>query len=98
MKNLCLTILNFILTLTSFAQNGYKRIALIIVNSAYQHGGTLRNPVKDANLMATTLQDLGFAVFKKVDANLRTMQMTSADFTWYRPFSWFFSSLPSELI
>jgi formylglycine-generating enzyme required for sulfatase activity len=37
-----------------------NRIALVIGNSAYQHVGTLRNPVNDAVLMAKTAKTLGF--------------------------------------
>src|ERR1700759_3326547 len=39
-----------------------KRIALVIGNSAYQNISRLDNPRNDATLMATTLQDLGFAL------------------------------------
>ena len=46
----------------------------MIGNSAYQHGGTLKNPVNDANLMASTLSDLGFEVIKETNASLIDMR------------------------
>ena len=58
----------------TFAQEQHKRLALVIGNAAYQHGGVLKNPVNDANLMARTLEDLGFDVIKRTDAGLKDMQ------------------------
>ncbi len=58
-----------------------KRLALVIGNANYQHGGTLRNPVNDADLLVKTLEDLNFTVIKKTDATLREMQLATADFT-----------------
>ena len=57
-----------------FAQEHQKRLALVIGNAAYQHGGALKNPVNDADLMARTLEDLGFDVIKETDAGLKDMQ------------------------
>ncbi|MFH0756868.1 MAG: caspase domain-containing protein [Bacteroidota bacterium] len=57
-----------------------KRLALVIGNSAYEHGGVLKNPVNDANLMATTLEDLGFAVIKKTNATKREMDASILDY------------------
>jgi len=48
-----------LLTIAATAQQ--KRVALIIGNAAYQHGGALKNPVNDAKLMAQTLREPGFA-------------------------------------
>ena len=59
-----------------FAQDNLpsqKRLALVIGNSAYEHGGVLKNPANDANLMASTLVDLGFDVIKRVDASKEEM-------------------------
>lgn len=63
------------------AQNSEKRLALIIGNSDYVHGGSLKNPVNDANLMAKTLEDLGFEVDKIIDADLTQMQDAAVRFT-----------------
>ena len=39
-----------------------KRVALVIGNGGYQHTAHLKNPVNDAEDMATALQRLGFHV------------------------------------
>ena len=70
-KHLIFLLLIF-LTVSGFTQD--KRLALVIGNAAYQHGGALKNPVNDANLMAQTLQDLNFEVIKETDASLTGMQ------------------------
>jgi hypothetical protein len=57
-----------------------KRLALVIGNSDYEYGGTLKNPVNDAELMAATLQELGFDVIKKTNANKRQMDAAILDF------------------
>jgi hypothetical protein len=40
--------------------SGYRRVALVIGNGAYQYLPRLTNPVNDARLVATTLQSVGF--------------------------------------
>lgn len=62
------------------AQVNQKRLALVIGNSAYQHGGVLRNPVNDAALIAQTLKDLGFDIIKETDVELKDMQTAFKDF------------------
>jgi len=62
------------------AQTTEKRLALVIGNSDYANGGVLKNPVNDANLMAKTLQELGFTVIKKTNANRAQMAQAIADF------------------
>jgi len=57
-----------------------KRLALIIGNSAYEEGRALKNPVNDANLMASTLLDLGFDVIKRTDATKDEMELAILDF------------------
>ena len=57
-----------------------KRLALVIGNSAYEHGGFLENPVNDANLMASTLMDLGFDVIKRTNATKPVMESSILDF------------------
>ena len=58
-----------------------SRIALVIGNANYQNGGDLTNPVNDANLMETTLQDLGFEVTKLTNASLKQMNTAALNFT-----------------
>jgi hypothetical protein len=50
-----------LLSITVYSQE--KRLALVIGNSAYEHGGELRNPVNDANAMKQVLSQVGFEVF-----------------------------------
>ena len=52
------------LAFSSWGQTYEKRLALVIGNSNYQHGGELKNPVNDAKAIATSLQELGFEVMK----------------------------------
>jgi len=68
------------ISLHVLAQVSEKRIALVIGNAAYQYSGELRNPVNDANLMANTLQDLGFTVIKRTDATKEQMDNAILDF------------------
>jgi len=58
-----------------------KRLALVIGNSAYPGGHALKNPVNDANLMASTLQSLGFTVIKRTNANKQQMDAAVMDFS-----------------
>jgi hypothetical protein len=57
-----------------------KRVALVIGNSHYETA-PLRNPVNDANLVATTLRELGFDVIARTDVRLRDMQMAVREFS-----------------
>ena len=56
-----------------FAQQS-KRLALVIGNASYEHGGVLKNPVNDAELMSATLKALDFEVIKLTNASLSDMQ------------------------
>jgi uncharacterized protein (TIGR02145 family) len=69
-----------IISLQLLAQVSEKRLALVIGNAAYQHSGELRIPVNDANLIANTLQDLGFTVIKRTDATKNQMDNAILDF------------------
>lgn len=44
-----------------------SRVALVIANAAYQHGGRLRNPPNDAAAVAQALRRVGFTVVSKND-------------------------------
>ena len=61
------------------AQAG-KRIALVIGNAAYAAVSPLTNPKNDADLMAKTLQSVGFEVTKLTDADQRAMKQAMLDF------------------
>lgn len=57
-----------------------KRIALVIGNAQYQHGGVLQNPVNDARAMKTTLESLGFKVMKYENCDQRTLKRAMDEF------------------
>ena len=57
-----------------------KRIALVIGNAAYTAVSPLANPKNDADLMAKTLQSVGFEVTKITDADQRAMKQAMLDF------------------
>jgi uncharacterized protein (TIGR02145 family) len=60
------------LSVALFSQE--RRLALVIGNSAYEHGSVLKNPVSDAYLMAFTLEDLGFDVISVTNASHGEME------------------------
>ena len=49
------------------------RVALVIGNSSYQDIAPLKNPRNDAELMASTLSDVGFEVVVALDVDRRGM-------------------------
>lgn len=51
-----------VIPLTVYSQE--KRLALVIGNSAYEHGGVLKNPVNDAYAMKQVLSQVGFDVME----------------------------------
>ena len=56
------------------------RVALVIGNGAYQHAPELANPPNDANAIATSLERLGFTVFREVDLDRGKMERLIRDF------------------
>lgn len=57
------------------------RLALVIANGAYEGGlDPLANPVNDGNLVAGTLQKLGFTVTLVTDADQKVMKRAVSDF------------------
>ncbi|MEE8212678.1 MAG: caspase family protein, partial [Acidiferrobacterales bacterium] len=56
------------------------RVALVIGNGAYQHAPELANPANDANAIATSLEGLGFTVFRDVDLSRAKMERLIRDF------------------
>jgi len=56
------------------------KIALVIGNSQYKNVDPLRNPNKDAELIATKLTKLGFKVITGNDANLQQMKTLLREF------------------
>src|SRR5690606_20184903 len=77
---LCFALMACIQT-TGISQQTYeKRLALVIGNSSYKHGGSLRNPVNDARAMAGTLQSMGFEVMKYEDLSGTDMKRVINEF------------------
>jgi Caspase domain len=58
-----------------------KRLALVIGNSEYKKGSSLKNPVNDANLIEGTLKELGFDVIKRLNAGKDEMMAAIKEFT-----------------
>jgi hypothetical protein len=56
------------------------RLALLIGNSAYSYGGTLKNPVNDVQDMKAALEGLGFRVIKYENCTQRSMKEAIDDF------------------
>ena len=51
-----------------------QRLALLIGNSNYTHGGSLDNPVNDVRAIKKALEGLGFTVMKYEDCSQKTMK------------------------
>jgi Caspase domain len=73
----CLVALFILLSAPALAE---KRIALVIGNGAYENVPGLANPRSDAELMATSLQNVGFQVTLITDANQFFMKTQIANF------------------
>lgn len=58
-----------------------KRLALVIGNSDYVNGASLKNPVNDANLMEATLKGLGFDVIKRLNSGKDAMISSIREFS-----------------
>ncbi len=70
------------LVISAFAQAQIyqKRLALVIGNSNYEHGGSLPNPVNDANAIAVALQSVGFEVMKYQNLTQKEMKIAINSF------------------
>jgi hypothetical protein len=58
-----------------------RRIALVIGNSEYLESKSLKNTVNDANLMETTLKELGFEVIKRLNVSQIGMNKAIEEFS-----------------
>ena len=70
-------ILSLLLTNNLLAEN---RLALLIGNSKYIHGGSLNNSVTDVRAMKRALEDLGFTVLKYENCTQKTMKKAMDNF------------------
>ncbi|MGD1960222.1 MAG: caspase domain-containing protein [Fulvivirga sp.] len=57
-----------------------KKIALLIGNSNYKNGGSLKNPVNDARAMGAELRNLGFDVMTHFDLSQSAMKKAIDEF------------------
>jgi hypothetical protein len=57
-----------------------QRLALLVGNSNYTHGGSLPNPVNDIRAMKKALEALGFTVMKYENCTQREMKMAMDNF------------------
>lgn len=65
---------------TNTVKSDLKKSALVIGNSAYLYS-PLKNPVNDARAIASTLEQLGFNVTLKLDANQEQMELAIDSFS-----------------
>jgi hypothetical protein len=69
-----LTIVMSLLFATTLQAKQEQRLALLIGNSHYAHGGSLDNPVNDVRAIKKALEGLGFTVMKYEDCSQKTMK------------------------
>ena len=73
-----------VITIFSFPNLSFsaseQRLALLIGNSNYSHGGSLPNPVNDVRAMEKALEVLGFTVMKYEDCSQKTMKKAMDEF------------------
>ena len=67
-------------SLQGFAE--MERLALLIGNSHYNHGGSLANPVNDVRAIKKALESLGFTVMKYENCSQETMKRAMDKFGW----------------
>jgi len=70
-------ILSLLFTNNLLAEN---RLALLIGNSKYVHGGSLKNSVTDVRAMKNALESLGFTVMKYENCTQKTMKRAMDNF------------------
>ena len=67
-------------TLTAGVASAQERIALVIGNSTYTTVSALDNPTRDAQLIASTLEQIDFQVTLLIDATQNEMKRALSDF------------------
>lgn len=58
-----------------------KRLALVVGNSDYANGVSLKNPANDANLIEATLEELGFDVIKSLNVDKDSLLNSIREFS-----------------
>ncbi len=80
-RRLLSLVFTLLILLPIYQAQGGARIALVIGNSNYSGNNFLRNPVHDAELMAQSLESVGFEVVLVLDANHAEMNNALVDFS-----------------
>lgn len=82
LRNAAFLALVLLSTLAQAQPNGTaERMALVIGNSAYPRGATLKNPIADATAVSRELEALGFKVTLVRDAGWKELQEEVREFT-----------------
>jgi len=71
---ICATVLSLLFVPVLQAKQE-RRLALLIGNSHYKHGGSLPNPVNDVRAIKNALESLGFTVMKYENCTQKEMKM-----------------------
>jgi uncharacterized caspase-like protein/Tfp pilus assembly protein PilF len=79
-RKLCIILIALGSQQPALSQIYQKRLALVIGNSAYQHGGALKNPVNDARAISGALQNAGFEVLRHENLTQNQMKKVINDF------------------
>jgi uncharacterized caspase-like protein len=74
MRTTILTIILSLLFTSNLPAKQGQRLALLIGNSYYKHGGSLDNPVNDVRAIKKALEGLGFTVMKYEDCSQKAMK------------------------
>lgn len=78
MRIIVLLFISILISNSNYSQE--KRLALIIGNGQYQHGGILLNPENDAEAIATELQNMDFEVIKHKNLGQNNMRRVIDNF------------------
>ncbi len=76
----CLILLTIFIPSLLWAQSYQKRLALVVGNSNYEHGGSLPNPVNDAKAISVALQSVGFEVMSYENVTQKELKMAINSF------------------
>jgi len=76
----CFIILTLFVPSLLLAQSYQKRLALVVGNANYEHGGSLPNPVNDAKAISVALQSVGFEVMSYENVTQKELKMAINSF------------------
>jgi len=76
----CLILIAVFIPSLLWSQSYQKRLALVVGNSNYEHGGSLPNPVNDAKAISVALQSVGFEVMSYENVTQKELKMAINSF------------------